>query len=264
MSCFTTQSWQGYSFNRKRNIPKKRILGLVQDGNDKVLGWFWGWQATWERNQGWSLQVSRLLSHRKANPDQNKKEKEMGKIQGVTNLPPLKKSRPRDLVAQGLNINFPTWGNRFQLGFPLYLCILLPLISPIDCLALMWFISLDSHSDRSFLIYYSDFNPFMSNGLPRCNELSWLQYPSFSQARELFFMDVLWWSPIRMIVHWLVNRSSRGTWNLLLIVLGCPQRAVCPPSLKQYCDSYRSPSRMVYWTIFGICTISGITFIPKI
>jgi hypothetical protein len=26
----------------------------------------------------------------------------MGKIQGVTNLPPLKKSRPRDLVAQGV------------------------------------------------------------------------------------------------------------------------------------------------------------------
>jgi hypothetical protein len=36
------------------------------------------------------------------------KEKEMGKIQGVTNLPPLKKSRPRDLVAHGLNINIPT------------------------------------------------------------------------------------------------------------------------------------------------------------
>jgi hypothetical protein len=25
---------------RKMNIPEKRILGLVQDGNGKVLGWF--------------------------------------------------------------------------------------------------------------------------------------------------------------------------------------------------------------------------------
>jgi hypothetical protein len=33
--------------------PRKRILGLVQDENGKVLGWFFlGWQATWERNQG--------------------------------------------------------------------------------------------------------------------------------------------------------------------------------------------------------------------
>jgi hypothetical protein len=105
MGCFTTQDRQGYSFNRKRNIPekknfgglflnmarkgsdiseedmtqtiyenylgifrvmdiwvasqpradrvipliekgifpRKRTLGLVQDGNDRVLGWFWGW-----------------------------------------------------------------------------------------------------------------------------------------------------------------------------------------------------------------------------
>jgi hypothetical protein len=32
--------------------PRKRILGLVQDENGKVLGWFLGWQATWERIQG--------------------------------------------------------------------------------------------------------------------------------------------------------------------------------------------------------------------
>ena len=33
------------------------------------------------------------------------KEKERAKIQGVTNLPPLKKSHPRDLVAQGTSMN---------------------------------------------------------------------------------------------------------------------------------------------------------------
>src|SRR3989337_4315208 len=29
-------------------FPRKRILGLVKEGNDKVLGWFRGWQATRE------------------------------------------------------------------------------------------------------------------------------------------------------------------------------------------------------------------------
>ena len=29
-------------------FPGKRILGLAQDGNDKVLGWFGGWQGTRE------------------------------------------------------------------------------------------------------------------------------------------------------------------------------------------------------------------------
>jgi hypothetical protein len=64
----------------------------------------------------------------------------MGKNQGVTNLPPLKKSRPRDLVAQGLLTDIPTWGNRFQLGFPFYLCVRFPLVTQTDYLALMWFV----------------------------------------------------------------------------------------------------------------------------
>jgi hypothetical protein len=34
----------------KRIFPRKRIFGLVQDGNDIVLVLFWDWQATWERN----------------------------------------------------------------------------------------------------------------------------------------------------------------------------------------------------------------------
>jgi hypothetical protein len=60
----------------------------------------------------------------------------------------------------------------------------------------------------------------MSVDLPKCDELSWLQYPSFSQVRELFVMDGLRCSPIRTIIHWVVNRSSRWTWSLLLIALG--------------------------------------------
>src|SRR4051812_13434381 len=39
------------------------------------------------------------------------------KNQGVTNLPPLEKSRPRDLVAQGTIANLPSLGNSLLLGF---------------------------------------------------------------------------------------------------------------------------------------------------
>ena len=45
----------------------------------------------------------------------NQKKKERAKIQAVTILTPLKKSRPRDLVAQGTSMN---WGHRFPLGYP--------------------------------------------------------------------------------------------------------------------------------------------------
>ena len=38
----------------------------------------------------------------------NPKEKERAKNRGVTNLPPLQKSRPRDLVAQGTSMNILT------------------------------------------------------------------------------------------------------------------------------------------------------------
>jgi hypothetical protein len=34
-------------------FPRKEILGLVQDGNDMVSGWFWGWQAT--REEKWTV-----------------------------------------------------------------------------------------------------------------------------------------------------------------------------------------------------------------
>ena len=46
------------------------------------------------------------------------KEKERAKNQAVTNLTPLKKSRPRYLVSQGTSMNILTKGNHFQLGYP--------------------------------------------------------------------------------------------------------------------------------------------------
>ena len=36
----------------------------------------------------------------------------------------------------------------------------------------LWFVSLNPYSDRFFLIYNSDFNPFMPVDLPKCDELS--------------------------------------------------------------------------------------------
>ena len=45
----------------------------------------------------------------------NQKKKKRAKIQAVTTLTPLKKSRPRDSIAQGTSM---TWGHRFQLGYP--------------------------------------------------------------------------------------------------------------------------------------------------
>jgi hypothetical protein len=68
-------------------FPRKRILGLVHDGNDKVLGWFRGWQATREEESrvippGFKTSKPQTI---KSKP--KSKEKEMGKIQGVTTLP---------------------------------------------------------------------------------------------------------------------------------------------------------------------------------
>ena len=67
-----------------------------------------GFQATREERSRVIPSGSKTTKPRKSKTRPKSKEKEMGKIQGVTNLPPLKKSRPRDLVAQGLNINIPT------------------------------------------------------------------------------------------------------------------------------------------------------------
>ena len=77
---------------------------------DMTRSWdgFRGWQATREEKLGVILPGSRTTKPRKSKTRPKSKGKEMGKIQGVTNLPPLKKSRPRDLVAHGLNINIPT------------------------------------------------------------------------------------------------------------------------------------------------------------
>ena len=81
----------------------------------------------------------------------NQKKKKRAKIQAITTLTPLKKSRPWDLVAQGTSM---TWGHRFQLGYPFPLFIVPPRISD-DQLPLLWggLLHLSPKSDRSFLIY---------------------------------------------------------------------------------------------------------------
>src|SRR3954468_17439634 len=66
-----------------------------------------------------SNEVIKIKSNRKSrNKSEKFLKKESSKIQGVTNLPPLEKSRPRDLVAQGTIANLPSFGNLRLLGLP--------------------------------------------------------------------------------------------------------------------------------------------------
>ena len=71
-------------------------------GNDKPL---------WKQRRGHLLQFPDHKATEKENSSKNlrkTKEKERAKNQAVTNLTPLKKSRPRDLVAQGTSMNILT------------------------------------------------------------------------------------------------------------------------------------------------------------
>ena len=79
------------------------------------------------------------------------KKKKRAKIQAVTNLPPLKKICPRDLVAQGTSM---TWGHHLQLGYPFSFIYCSPKnFRWSTYLALGWFASPFLNSDRSLLIY---------------------------------------------------------------------------------------------------------------
>ena len=83
-----------------------------------ILARSWEWWATWEEEWGWfpRWQGHRITPKEKQSKNQiNPKKKKRAKIHAVTNLPPLKKICPRDLVAQGTSM---TWGHRFQLGYP--------------------------------------------------------------------------------------------------------------------------------------------------
>ena len=65
----------------------------------------------WKQRRGHLLQVPDHKATEKENSSKNlkkSKEKERAKNQAVTNLPPLKKYRPRDLVAQGTSMNIST------------------------------------------------------------------------------------------------------------------------------------------------------------
>ena len=65
----------------------------------------------WKERRGHLLQFPDHKATEKENSSKNlrkTKEKERAKNQAVTNLTPLKKSRPRDLVAQGTSMNILT------------------------------------------------------------------------------------------------------------------------------------------------------------
>src|SRR3954469_24966690 len=66
-----------------------------------------------------SNEVIKIKSSRKSrNKSEKFSKKESSEIQGVINLPPLEKSRPRDLVAQGTIANLPSFVNLLLHGFP--------------------------------------------------------------------------------------------------------------------------------------------------
>jgi hypothetical protein len=65
----------------------------------------------WKQRRGHLLQFPDYIATEKQNSRKNlrkSKEKERAKNQAVTTLLPLKKSRPRDLVAQGTSMNILT------------------------------------------------------------------------------------------------------------------------------------------------------------
>ena len=65
----------------------------------------------WKQRRGHLLQFPDHKATEKENSGkklEKTKEKERAKNQAVTNLTPLKKSRPRDLVSQGTSMNILT------------------------------------------------------------------------------------------------------------------------------------------------------------
>lgn len=180
----------------------------------------------------------------KANPDQKSKEKEMGKIQGVTNLPPLKKSRPRDLVAQGLTLNTPTWGNRFQLGFPFCLCSILPYHPTNFVLCSRWIHSVWLESFYVcwhigvWWIILSELRALLAS--PRVVPHGRVVMKSNTDDRSLSCEQILSMDTksFTHCIRWL-------------------QMNMCPPGSKQYCVSYRSPGGI--WLLAQFAESSGVS-----
>jgi hypothetical protein len=68
-----------------------------------------------------SNEVIKIKSNRKSrNKSEKFSKKESSEIRDVIDLPPLEKSRPRDLVAQGTIANLPSFGNLLLLRFSFY------------------------------------------------------------------------------------------------------------------------------------------------
>ena len=94
------------------NIPNKTNIEIwarmKMTGSWEILGYD---KTLWKQRRGHLLQFPDHKATEKENSSKNlrkTKEKERAKNQAVTNLTPLKKSRPRDLVAQGTSMNILT------------------------------------------------------------------------------------------------------------------------------------------------------------
>jgi hypothetical protein len=86
VGCFTTQDNRVIPLIEKGIFPRKRILGLVQDGNDKVLGWFRGFQATREEESRVIPPGFKTTKPQKSESGPKSKEKENGQNPGCYNI----------------------------------------------------------------------------------------------------------------------------------------------------------------------------------
>lgn len=109
--------------------------------NDRVLGWFRGWQTTMKPMKTWSSQVFGSQIHRKANQNNNSNEmkrQRKGQNPGCYKPSPLKKCCPQDLVAEG-------WSRYFWLKEVVsnsgFLYSVPTGFHQTDCLAPGWFAS---------------------------------------------------------------------------------------------------------------------------
>jgi len=105
---------------------KKEYIAWIFGGLDEVDQWNgkgkdWKQGALEHGNEICSSSSPTRCSRTKqAGKNAKNREKKSCENQGVTNLPPLEKSRPRDLVAQGTIANLPSLGNSLHPGFPFY------------------------------------------------------------------------------------------------------------------------------------------------
>ena len=191
------------------------------------LGWVLRMMSHLGRKKRMISQVIRPQNHskkkKKSKNQINQKKKKRAKIQAVTNVPLLKKSRPRDLVAQGTSM---TWGHRFQLGYPF-----------------------------SF-IYCSPKNFRWSTYLP----LGWL-FPNFDGSLLIYqillltlIFSYLRWCPMDLIINFLLVMKT-----FLFLSWGCCKPSRFNKCLELIMAIFwRDLTALIYLDLFPLARACGI------